>query len=64
MRQYVPDGSASPSDLELDVLFEDHEVSWMTIDDMFALEPALLSCAADSLCIAEVLQTEVRSPLA
>ena len=28
----------SQGDLELDALFEDHEVSWMDIDEMFALE--------------------------
>ena len=32
--------SASAGDLELDVLFEDHRVSWLVIDDMFALELA------------------------
>ena len=36
--QNVLRGSASPGDLELDVIFEDHGVSWLTIDEMFALE--------------------------
>ena len=66
--QYVPRGSASPGDLELDVIFEDHGVSWLTVDEMFALSladlSALVFCAIDSLSIAEVQQTEVRSPLA
>ena len=34
----APRGSASPGDLELDVIFEDHRVSWLTVDEMFALE--------------------------
>ena len=40
MSQYVPSGSASPGDLELDVIFEVHGVSWLIIDEMFALELA------------------------
>ena len=36
--QFVPRGSASPGDLELENIFEDHEVSWLIIDEMFALE--------------------------
>ena len=38
VRQFVPRGSASPGDLELENLFEDHGVSWLIIDEMFALE--------------------------
>ena len=36
--QYVSRVPESLGDLELDVFFEDHGVSWMTIDEMFALE--------------------------
>ena len=38
VRQYVPRGSASPSDLKLDVTFEDHGVSWLTVDEIFGRE--------------------------
>ena len=36
--QFVPRGSSSPGNLELVHIFEDHEVSWLIIDEMFALE--------------------------
>ena len=48
--QVVSRVPASPGDLELDALFEDHWVSWLAIDEMFALD-------------AEVQQTEMRSRL-
>ena len=65
--QDVHRGSALPGDLELENIFEDHGLSWLTIDEMFALElatSALHSCATGSLSIAEAQQTQVRSPLA
>ena len=36
--QFVPRGSASPGDLELENIFEDHEVSWLITDELIALE--------------------------
>ena len=62
---FVPRGSASPGDLELENIFEDHGVSWLIIDDMSALELetwALHSYATSSLIIAGVQHTQVRSP--
>ena len=35
--QFVPAVPVSPGDLELDALFENHEVSWLAVDEMFAL---------------------------
>ena len=37
-RQFVPWGLASPCDLELGNIFEEHGVSWQFIIEMFALE--------------------------
>ena len=36
--QNVSRGSVSPGDLELENVFEDHGLSWLIIDEMFALE--------------------------
>ena len=58
--QYVPRGSTSPGDLELENVFEDHGVSCLIINEMFALEWATYRRCFPS----EIQQTEVRSPFA
>ena len=62
--QYVPRGFVSPGDLELDVIFEDHGGSWLTIDEMFALDLVTCRLCVPAQPILSALQTEVRSPLA
>ena len=60
VRQCVPRGSTSSGDIELDALFEDHGVSWLAIDEMFALEWATYRRCFQAQPLLSALQRYIR----